>query len=43
MTYIEGDLLRRGLNQNEVPVRQVFAYMDNYKKYTELENAFADT
>jgi hypothetical protein len=37
---IEGDLLRRGINQNEIPVRQVFAYMDKYDDFMQMENPF---
>lgn len=40
MSYMEGDLLRRGINQNTIPARQVFAYMDNYEDYAQMENPF---
>lgn len=41
MRVIEGDLLRRGINQNTIPVRQVFAYLDNYEDFVKVENPFA--
>lgn len=40
MTFLEADLLRRGHNQNNVPARQVFAYMDKFEDLSKMENPF---
>lgn len=41
MSFISGDLLRRGHNHNNVPIRQVFAYLENFEDFTELETPMA--
>lgn len=37
---IRGDLMRRGMNMHEVPMRQLFDYIENWEEFAQVENPF---